>query len=51
MMEFIRWVILIKVMLQVVKKLKEILIIEKIVTTEKIAKKIHVSDKINSVVI
>ena len=39
MMEFIRWVILIKVMLQVVKKLKEILIIEKIVTIEKIAKK------------
>ena len=44
MMEFIGWLIFIKIVLQVVKKIR------KIVTKKIVIKKLHVSNMINSVV-
>ena len=53
-MEFIGWLIFIKIVLQVVKRLKKIviknIIIKKIVIIETDCEKIYVSNKMNSIV-
>ena len=48
MMEFIRWLIFIKIVLQVAKRLKKIVIKKKRV--KMISKKLHISNRVNSVV-
>ena len=48
MMEFIRWLVFIKIVSQSVKRFKKVVIKKK--RLKKIAKKLHVSNKMSSVV-